>query len=264
MCDLLGMTPNQEISEIFEKVEYLGINEVLRIAMHTRLVIKMFHFGKSNLNQSIFYAKHFVRANLSRINDFVYQFLIFWRYQLTKDDIELLGKINNAPNDQYKHIVRWYNHIKAVGGHLISDDKKGGKCEKSAKKDEDDDDLDLFGSDDEEDTEAERVKQERLKAYAEKKSKKPALIAKSSVVLDVKPWDDETDMKELEAHVRSVQMEGLLWGVSKLVPVGYGIHKLQIGSVIEDEKVSVDLLTEEIEKFEDYVQSVDIAAFNKI
>lgn len=35
---------------------------------------------------------------------------------------------------------------------------------------------------------------------------------KSSVLLDVKPWDDETDMKKLEETVRSVQMEGLLWG----------------------------------------------------
>lgn len=35
---------------------------------------------------------------------------------------------------------------------------------------------------------------------------------KSSVLLDVKPWDDETDMKKLEEAVRSNQMEGLLWG----------------------------------------------------
>lgn len=35
---------------------------------------------------------------------------------------------------------------------------------------------------------------------------------KSSVLLDVKPWDDETDMKKLEEAVRSVVMEGLLWG----------------------------------------------------
>jgi hypothetical protein len=35
---------------------------------------------------------------------------------------------------------------------------------------------------------------------------------KSSVLLDVKPWDDETDMKKLEEAVRSVQLEGLFWG----------------------------------------------------
>ncbi|MCI03854.1 elongation factor 1-beta 2-like, partial [Trifolium medium] len=35
---------------------------------------------------------------------------------------------------------------------------------------------------------------------------------KSSVLLDVKPWDDETDMKKLEEAVRSVKLEGLFWG----------------------------------------------------
>nr|XP_055042447.1 eukaryotic translation elongation factor 1 delta b (guanine nucleotide exchange protein) isoform X1 [Misgurnus anguillicaudatus] len=130
--------------------------------------------------------------------------------------------------------------------------------------DEDDDDVDLFGSDDEVDEEAERLKEQRLQEYAAKKSKKPALIAKSSILLDVKPWDDETDMGKLEECVRSVQVDGLLWGASKLVPVGYGIKKLQINCVVEDDKVGTDFLEEEITKFEDYVQSVDVAAFNKI
>lgn len=40
---------------------------------------------------------------------------------------------------------------------------------------------------------------------------------KSSVILDVKPWDDETDMKKLEEAVRSVQMEGLTYGACKLL-----------------------------------------------
>ena len=63
------------------------------------------------------------------------------------------------------------------------------------------------------------------------------MIAKSSILLDVKPWDDETDMAELEKSVRSVQTDGLVWGNSKLVPVGYGIKKLQIMCVVEDDKV---------------------------
>merc|ERR1712183_1259992 len=66
-----------------------------------------------------------------------------------------------------------------------------------AKVEEDDEDVDLFGSDSEDEeakAEKERVTAERLKAYHEKKAKKPALIAKTSVLLDIKPWDDETDM----------------------------------------------------------------------
>ncbi|KAM9357720.1 eukaryotic translation elongation factor 1 delta b (guanine nucleotide exchange protein) isoform 2-T2 [Symphorus nematophorus] len=136
------------------------------------------------------------------------------------------------------------------------------KEEEEEEDDDDEDDFDLFGSD--EDEEAEKLKEQRLKEYAERKAKKPALIAKSSILLDVKPWDDETDMAKLEECVRSVQADGLLWGTSKLVPVGYGIKKLQIACVVEDDKVGTDLLEEEITKFEDYVQSVDVAAFNKI
>lgn len=66
-------------------------------------------------------------------------------------------------------------------------------------------------------------------------------------------WDDETDMAKMEECVRSIHMDGLVWGASKLVPVGYGIKKLQIQCVVEDEKVGTDILEEEITKFEDYV-----------
>lgn len=135
----------------------------------------------------------------------------------------------------------------------------------SAKKDGgDDDDIDLFGDDDEDPEEQQKIREERLKAYADKKAKKPQVVAKSSVLLDVKPWDDETDMAELEKSVRSVNVDGLVWGSSKLVPVAFGVKKLQIQCVIEDDKVSTEVLEEKICEFEDYVQSVDIASFNKI
>merc|ERR1712187_284289 len=99
----------------------------------------------------------------------------------------------------------------------------------------------MGGSDEEEDdAEKARVTAERLKAYAEKKSKKPALIAKTSVLFDVKPWDDETDMDEMLKSCKTIEMDGLLWGASKLVPIGYGIKKLQLMAVVEDAKVSID------------------------
>nr|CAD7426009.1 unnamed protein product [Timema monikensis] len=194
-------------------------------------------------------------------------------YQASQADVSVFDTLGKAPSLSNPHALRWYNHIKSLGDERkkLPGEKKipsslgavaNGSPAPAAK--DDDDDVDLFGSDEEDDTEAAKVREERLKAYAEKKSKKPALIAKSSIVLDVKPWDDETDMKEMEAKVRTIVMDGLIWGASKLVPVGYGIHKLTIMCVVEDEKVSVDLLVEKIQDFEDFVQSVDIAAFNKI
>ena len=203
-------------------------------------------------------------------------------YVPSQADVCVFEAMGKAPSAGTPHALRWYNHIKSFQG--AERQKLPGKKEvpaslksgaapaaaapaaKPAAKPaaDDDDDVDLFGSDEEEDAEAAKVREERLKAYAAKKSNKPAVIAKSSIVLDVKPWDDETDMKEMENKVRTIVMDGLVWGASKLVPVGYGIKKLQIMCVVEDDKVSVDQLTEEIQNFEDFVQSVDIAAFNKI
>merc|ERR1712080_97544 len=134
----------------------------------------------------------------------------------------------------------------------------------AAAADDDDDDVDLFGSDDEEDDEEKkRITEERLKAYHEKKAKKPQVIAKTSVLLDVKPWDDETPHDKMLEAVKSITMHGLTWGASKLVPIGYDIKKLQVMCTVEDAKVSVDELSEKIEEFEDYVQSVDVNAMNK-
>lgn len=71
-------------------------------------------------------------------------------------------------------------------------------------------------------------------------------------------------MKALEEAVRGIQKDGLVWGGSKLVAVGFGIKKLQINLVIEDDKIGLDDLQQEIEEFEDFVQSTDIAAMQKL
>lgn len=73
--------------------------------------------------------------------------------------------------------------------------------EEEEEDDDDDDDLDLFGSDDDE--EAEKLKEQRLKAYAEKKAKKPTLIAKSSILLDVKP----VSLRSLNMVYRSLKLQ---------------------------------------------------------
>ena len=67
-------------------------------------------------------------------------------------------------------------------------------------------------------------------------------------------------MKELESTMRSIEMEGLVWGASKLVPLAFGIKKLQVNLVVEDEKVSIDELQGKIEEDEDHVQSTDVVS----
>ena len=98
---------------------------------------------------------------------------------------------------------------------------------------------------------------------AEERQKKKLAEARSTIVLEAKPYDDETDITEIDKLVRAVQMEGLKWGKSQSVPVAYGINKLQISAVIYDELVSTDHLCELIEKNEDIIQSTDIVSFQK-
>lgn len=177
---------------------------------------------------------------------------------------------------EFVHLVRWYKHICSYGNDInrfpgtkqtmvelgFHDDANPAV---SSYAQNEDDDFELFGSDDEaESAAAQRLKEERIRVYEEKKKKKEAVVAKSNIILDVKPWDDETNMADMENAVRSIAADGLLWGASKLVPLAYGIHKLQISCVVEDDKIGVDFLEEEITKHEDLVQSVDVAAFNKI
>lgn len=136
----------------------------------------------------------------------------------------------------------------------------------AAAAEEDDDDVDLFGSDDDEvDEEAEKLKQQRLAEYAAKKAAKgPKPAAKSIVTLDVKPWDDETNLDELLENVKKIEIEGLTWGAHQWIPVGFGIKKLQINLVVEDALVSLDDLQAAVEEDEDHVQSTDIAAMQKL
>ncbi|CAF1589451.1 unnamed protein product [Rotaria sp. Silwood1] len=207
-------------------------------------------------------------------------------YRPTQGDVVVFEAVKKAPATEFENALRWYNHIASFSdgektkfqGKRQSLDHYGRQpgqdrqekhefksvsvnpAEKSAAADEDDD-VDLFGDENEE--ESEQTKQ-RLAAYAEKKAKKPTIVAKSTIVLDIKPWDDETDMEQLERSVRSIELDGLLWGASRLVPLAYTIKKLQISCVVEDDKVGTDILEERIMEFEDLVQSVDIASFQKI
>ncbi|KZV30584.1 elongation factor 1-beta [Dorcoceras hygrometricum] len=215
-------------------------------------------------------------AGLKALDEFISgkSYISFDKF--TKDDVKVYAAISEKPSENlYPNASQWYETVlaklapsfpgKAVGVSL----GQGSTAEaapaaeaKEAAGEDDDDDLDLFGDE----TEEEKKAAEEREAAAKKSAKKKE-SGKSSVLLDVKPWDDETDMKLLEEAVRSVEMPGLFWGASKLVAVGYGIKKLQIMLTIVDDLVSVDNIIEEyltVEPRNEHIQSCDIVAFNKI
>merc|ERR1711935_160891 len=151
-------------------------------------------------------------------------------------DMDRIAKLETENAGLKKKLDDVLARLSNIEGQL----KNGAAPAAAAKEEEEDSDVDLFGSDDEEeDAEAERIKAERIAAYNARKSAK-------------------------EDNIRTIEMDGLLWGTGKLIAIGYGIKKLQITCVIEDDKVMMDDLEDKVTGFEDFVQSMDIAAFNKI
>jgi elongation factor 1-beta len=221
-------------------------------------------------------------AGLTMLNNWIKTRSYVAGYSPSQADVKVFQQIKTVPApEKYPYAWRWYNHIltfesefSTLPGDPTKDHTAYGPesseltvnpAKAPAATEEDDDDVDLFGSDDEEeDAEAEKLKQERLAEYNKKKAGKSKPAAKSIVTLDVKPWDDETNMEELKANVLSIEKDGLVWGASSLVAVGFGIKKLQQNLVIEDEKISLDELQQQIEEFEDHVQSTDVVAMQKL
>jgi len=221
-------------------------------------------------------------AQLVELDNYLVDKSYITGFTITQDDVHEFSRVKSVPAGLV-NLARWHRHIASYSDDFstVPGEKRAppqgcpaeyvapAEAAAAPAEESDDDDVDLFGSEDEEeDAEAERIKAERVAAYnkkkEEKESKKGKVIAKSNIIMDIKPWDDETDMKELEANIRSISMDGLLWGTGKLVEIGYGIKKLQITCVIVDDLVMMDDLEEQITDFEDFVQSMDIVAFNKI
>ena len=161
------------------------------------------------------------RAGQQNLNNFLASRSYISGHVPSQADNVVFEAVGTAPPGDLFHALRFFNHIssfseverKAFAG-VRGDINSYGESAPAAKPAVDDDDVDLFGSD-EDDAEAARIKEERIKMYAAKKAHKPVLIAKSCVKLDVKPWDDETDLVAMEKCVRSVEMEGLVWGQCK-------------------------------------------------
>merc|ERR1739848_71586 len=207
------------------------------------------------------------KPDLAKLNDFLLDKSYISGWECSAEDVAVFKALSSAPGASHVNALRWWNHINSYK----ADFAKFGSCAAAAEDEDDDDDMDFFGSDDDDevDAAAEALKQKRVDEYNARKAKKAAekgvVAAKSMITLDVKPWDDETDLDELAKMIKTIEMDGLVWGQQiQKKPLAFGIFKLVVTAVVEDEKVSTDDLTEQIEGFEDHVQSVDIAAFNKL
>ncbi|ETV69264.1 hypothetical protein H257_14900 [Aphanomyces astaci] len=225
-------------------------------------------------------------VGLKKLNGFLTAKSYIEGYQFSAADSTLFSKFTTVPDAaKVPNVYRWYVHTASKLGLRVALTARNQVAQPSspkaaakpstpkastpkAAKPADDDDDDLFGDDDD-DEEAEAAAKEAAKKRADAakagKKEKAKPVERSQVVIEVKPWEAETDLLDLAAKIKALEINGLTWGEGhKLVPVAYGIKKLLVQCIIVDDLVLLDDITDAIESFEDFVQSVDVASMNKV
>ena len=215
--------------------------------------------------------------------------LFFKGPQPSNEDAEVLEELTKEKcvpdQEKFPNLFAWYSLVILFDNEVVATwkkpeqhqkGKKGKKEEKKdekkeekkEKKDDEIDEDDLFGDETEEDK---KVKEEAHKKREEEKKedgkkKKKVEVQKSLVLIDVKVYDPEQDYDALaEKILKNVKRDGLVWKTEyKLAEVAFGVKKIVMGMVVEDEKVSVDDIIDELTSWQDEIQSVDIVAFNKL
>ena len=215
--------------------------------------------------------------------------LFFKGPQPSNEDAEVLEELTKEKcvpdQEKFPNLFAWYSLVILFKDEVVATwkkpeqhqkGKKGKKEEKKdekkeekkEKKDDEIDEDDLFGDETEEDK---KVKEEAHKKREEEKKedgkkKKKVEVQKSLVLIDVKVYSPEQDYDALaEKILKNVKRDGLVWKTEyKLAEVAFGVKKIVMGMVVEDEKVSVDDIIDELTSWADEIQSVDIVAFNKL
>ena len=203
-------------------------------------------------------------------------------YALSDSDLKAFDELAHlADKSSSPHAFRWAGHVSKLSGkHVTFSSSSKTASAKSAPVAKDvGDDFDMFGDDDDEDEEekaatharharmeaARKLKEEKDAKDGKKKEVKEKPAEKSLLVLEVKPWEADTDLKMVWEEIIKYQQDGLTWGESfKLEPVAYGIMKLVMTCSIVDSKVLMDDITDNIEALDQWVQSVQVASMNKI
>ena len=207
------------------------------------------------------------------------QDVAFWR-ALNSNNVQICSSTYPRTSTWYNLLGLFHNDVLEAWSETCKS-SSAGACSKAAnacKSKEtaskpvaaaaDDDDDDLFGDNDDDEAAEKAAAALKAKNDAKKaggKKEKEPVIAKSLVLIDVKVYEIETDLNALAAKILAeVSMDGLVWKTEyRIEEVAFGIKKLVMGMTIEDEKVSVDDIQEQLQEWEE-IQNVDIAAFNKI
>ena len=192
-------------------------------------------------------------------------------YEPSKADAELFHKLFGANTRVATWAARMASYfevereeIKQNSGKTTTQEEikeavQDSKASDAETKDESDFDLFEEGTKEEKEAlEAQRAKEQ------EKRKKKIVVTSKSNIILDIKPFDDSTDLAHVAKKIRDISKDGLVWGVHQLLPIAFGLQKLRFSVVIEDEKIASDDLEDTIMQLEDEIQSMDIVSWTRV
>jgi elongation factor 1-beta len=218
----------------------------------------------------------FSTTDLKDLDAFLQSRSYLVKFSASAADAALFTAIGKEPDAaKFPNVARYYKHIGSMSAEarkalpaFIGGVSAGGAAAAApapTKKAADDEDVDLFGDD----ADAKPVPvAEKPKAEVKKVKEKP--VARSICVYEVKPMSVETNPKDMEAAIRSIEMDGLRWSETfEVIEVGFGIKKIMVQMVIEDDKVDLTDLEERMVSFkgttvdeetgeiEDLIQSVD-------
>ena len=99
----------------------------------------------------------------------------------------------------------------------------------------------------------------------EKTNNKNNKIPYSIILLEIKIWDSEQDLEHLVNKIHKIEKEGLYWKKEyKLEEIAFGIKKIILTLIVDDDKISIDELIDQIESWENEIHSVDILSFKEL
>jgi len=192
---------------------------------------------------------------LQALNDYLESRSYISGYSASAEDARTFALVsNNIHRADYPHVARWASHIAAlIAAHKLQpvfvevEEKEEPAAEEEAaaeeaaaeeaKEEAGGDDVFSFDDDGGDDDAAALIaKKKKEEEDKKKKAAKERPPAKSTVVMDVKPLEEDTDLGQLEAQIKAITKEGLVWGAKcERVPVAYGIFNLRVLCTIVDD-----------------------------
>nr|AET50831.1 hypothetical protein [Eimeria tenella] len=187
-------------------------------------------------------------AGLQQLNSYLESRSYISGFAATQDDAAAAAKLLGPPSPlKYPHVFRWYSHITSFSKREAAAWPAGQQRQQQQQQQQqqDDDDIDLFGDDD---PAAVQQLKEKQQQQQQQQKKKKEVVNKSSLVIEIKPANAESDLDEVARLTKEIVLEGLTWGESvKKVPVAFGLYKLQVCCSILDEVVNTSDILEAIE-----------------